>query len=115
MVLLAIMGVLRTPLTWIAFVLAAAAVSLASQRAATPVQSTGTTARVVTAANEFLATLSDAQRMQGTFAFNSSQRTGWSNLPSGIFRRNGLRLGDLTGPQRSAALKLVAAALSREG
>ena len=115
MLLLAIMRLLRTPLTWVALVVATAAVSVASQRAATPVQSAGTTMRVVTAANDFLATLTDAQRMQGTFAFNSSQRTGWSNLPSGIFRRNGLRLGDLTGPQRSAALALVAAALSREG
>ena len=85
----------------------------AYEQAASP--SAATTARVVTAANAFLATLTDAQRMQGTFAFNSSQRTGWSNLPSGIFRRNGLRLGDLTPPQRTAALALVASALSRDG
>jgi hypothetical protein len=51
----------------------------------------------------------------GSFAFGSSQRTGWSNLPSPIFRRNGLRLGDLLPAQRSAALALMAAALSREG
>ena len=49
------------------------------------------------------------------FGFTSSQRTGWSNLPSGIFQRNGLRFGDLTQPQREAALALVAAALSRDG
>ena len=47
--------------------------------------------------------------------FTSSQRTGWSNLPTGIFQRNGLRFGDLTSRQREAALALVAAALSREG
>jgi hypothetical protein len=70
---------------------------------------------VVAAANAFLATLSDAERAKGTFGFTSSQRTGWSNLPSGIFHRNGLRLGDMTPVQRSAALALVAAALSREG
>src|SRR5512138_131855 len=85
------------------------------QRAGAAPTNAGTTARVVTAANTFLAALNDAQRMQGMFAFDSPQRTGWSNLPSGIFRRNGLRLGDLTPPQRSAALALVAAALSREG
>ena len=74
-----------------------------------------TTPRIVTAANAFLATLNDAERAKVSFAFNSSQRTGWSNLPSGIFQRNGLRLGDLTQRQRSAALALVAVALSAEG
>jgi hypothetical protein len=73
------------------------------------------TARVVEAANGFLATLTADERAQCTFGFTSSQRTGWSNLPSGIFQRNGLRLGDLTSRQREAALILVAAALSREG
>jgi hypothetical protein len=82
----------------------------ASQSAAS-----NTTSRVVAAANAFLATLNDAQRMQGTFAFDSPQRTVWSNLPSPMFRRNGLKLADLASPQRSAALALVAAALSREG
>ena len=73
------------------------------------------TAKVVDAANAFLATLSTAERAKCTFGFASSQRTGWSNLPSGIFQRNGLRFGDMTARQREAALALVAAALSREG
>ncbi len=73
------------------------------------------TAKVVDAANAFLASLSAPERAKCTFGFNSSQRTGWSNLPSGVFQRNGVRLGDLTPRQRSAALALVAAALSREG
>jgi hypothetical protein len=73
------------------------------------------TARVVDAANAFLATLSPAERTKCTFGFTSSQRTGWSNLPTGIFQRNGLRFGDITARQREAALALVAAALSREG
>jgi hypothetical protein len=73
------------------------------------------TAKTVTAANDFLATLSNAERAKVTFAFNSPQRTGWSNLPTGVFQRNGLRLGDLTQRQRSAALGLVASALSTEG
>src|SRR5262249_35237756 len=73
------------------------------------------TEKVVNAANAFLATLSDAERAKGTFTFNSSQRTGWSNLPSGVFQRHGLRFGDLTQRQRNAALALVAAALSRDG
>jgi hypothetical protein len=73
------------------------------------------TAKTVAAANDFLATLSNAERTKVTFAFNSPQRTGWSNLPTGVFQRNGLRLGDLTQRQRSAALGLVASALSTEG
>jgi uncharacterized protein DUF3500 len=73
------------------------------------------TARVVAAANAFLATLSDAERTRAAFDFAGSQRTGWSNLPTGIFPRNGLRLGDLNTRQREAALALVAAALSRSG
>lgn len=82
---------------------------------AAPAVSGGVTVKVVQAANAFLATLSPAEQAKGTFAFSSTQRTGWSNLPTGIFQRNGLRFGDLKPPQREAALKLVAAALSREG
>jgi hypothetical protein len=73
------------------------------------------TAKVVDSANAFLATLTAAERAKCTFGFASSQRTGWSNLPSGIFQRHGLRFGDLTSQQRGAALALVAAALSRDG
>jgi hypothetical protein len=92
----------------------------ALQRASSPAPPTSAaqgavTARVVTAANAFLATLSEAERATCTFGFTSSQRTGWSNLPSGIFQRNGLRLGDMTSRQREAALALVASALSRDG
>src|SRR5215510_2942663 len=76
---------------------------------------TATTAKVVSAANAFLDTLSQAEKTKVSFAFNSSQRTGWSNLPTGVFKRNGLRLGDLTQQQRSAALPLVASALNRDG
>lgn len=58
------------------------------------------TPRVVDAANAFLATLSAPEKAKVTFGFTSSQRTGWSNLPSGIFQRNGLRFGDLTQQKR---------------
>jgi hypothetical protein len=84
-------------------------------QSAPPAAKGAVTGRVVAAANGFLATLSDAERTRATFEFAGSQRTGWSNLPTGIFQRNGLRLGDLTAPQREAALALLAAALSRSG
>ena len=86
------------------------------QRAGSPrAADATTTARVVAAANAFLDTLDAGQRAKATFDFRSTQRTGWSNLPSGIFQRNGLRLGDLTNRQRDAALALVASALSADG
>jgi hypothetical protein len=99
---------------WI--ILVALASPLGFERAAAPAVNGGVTVKVVQAANAFLATLSPAELAKGTFAFSSAQRTtGWSNLPTGIFQRNGLRFGDLKPQQREAALKLVAAALSREG
>ena len=73
-----------------------------------PQRTGAVTAKVIEAANAFLGTLSADERNKCTFGFTSSQRTGWSNLPSGIFPRNGLRLGDLTSRQREAALALVA-------
>src|SRR5262245_60380185 len=112
----ATVGVMTLRRTLIASLVLATAVAtaIASQRQSSPASSR-TTPQIVTAANAFLASLTDAQRMQGTFAFGSPQRTGWSNLPSPMFHRNGLRLGDLMPAQRSAVLALMAAALSREG
>jgi len=105
---------LRPTLFAVSVLAAATVTAIASQRQATSVASRATP-QIVAAADAFLSSLTDAQRMQGTFAFGSSQRTGWSNLPGPMFHRNGLRLGDLMPAQRSAALSLVAAALSREG
>lgn len=74
------------------------------------------TAQAVAAATAFLATLSDSQRAAGVFAFNNSaQRKKWSNLPTPLYTRAGLRLGNLTAPQRAAALASLAAVLSQPG
>lgn len=105
------MNIARTPLL-IAIILPFVAAS--SRQSAVPRES-GATPAIVATANAFLAALNDAQRTRGTFGFESPQRTGWSNLPTGIFQRNGLRLGDLTAAQRRAALDVMAAALSRNG
>jgi hypothetical protein len=68
------------------------------------------------AAKKFLATLDDAQRGKGVFDFkDEAQRQRWSNLPPGIFQRAGLRMGDLTAPQRDAAMAVLAAVLSPQG
>jgi hypothetical protein len=75
-----------------------------------------TTPKVVSAAEAFLATLSADQKSKAIFAFdNNTQRARWSNFPTGIFQRAGLRFGDLTQAQRDAALKMVAATLSSKG
>src|SRR4029453_724982 len=74
------------------------------------------TAGIVAATKKFLSTLDDAQRGKVVFEFkNEGQRKRWSNLPTSIVKRGGLRMGDLTKPQREAVLAVLAAALSPQG
>jgi hypothetical protein len=73
------------------------------------------TARIVDAANALLATLDDAGRAKVRFPEGSPQKARWSNLPTGIFERAGLRLGDLTPAQRAAAMALLGTAFSADG
>ena len=74
------------------------------------------TLRVVTAADKFLSALDATQREKVLFAFDDDkQRVRWSNLPVTNVPRAGLRMGELNAAQRSAALALVAAVLSRRG
>lgn len=80
-----------------------------------PAKESDTTGKTVAAAKALLATLDDAGRAKVSFPFNSDQKTKWSNFPTGIFQRNGLRLGDLTAAQREAVMKLLATALSKQG
>ena len=51
-------------------------------------------------------------RSKVQFPFDSPQKSRWSNLPTGIFQREGLRLGDLTPAQRTAAMALLSTARS---
>ncbi|MFJ1971086.1 DUF3500 domain-containing protein [Streptomyces sp. NPDC087903] len=74
------------------------------------------TAQVVAAANAFLATLSDEQKDTVLYDFDdAAKKTGWSNFPTPVVERNGLKLGDLTDEQEAAALKVMEAALSKKG
>ncbi|MFF3500328.1 DUF3500 domain-containing protein [Streptomyces sp. NPDC003247] len=74
------------------------------------------TAEVVRAANAFLATLSDEQKETVLYDFDDeAKKTGWSNFPTGVVNRNGLKLGDLTDEQEAAAMKVMKAALSEHG
>jgi hypothetical protein len=80
-----------------------------------PAKGSDATGKTVAAAKAFLATLDDAGRGKVSFAFDSDQKSKWSNLPVGAYKRNGLRWGDLSTAQRDAALKLLATALSKQG
>src|SRR5437763_1884543 len=80
------------------------------------VPTTGKSTEIADAAKKFVATLDDGQLGKVVFDFkDEAQRKRWSNFPSGIFQRAGLRMGDLTPPQREAAMAVLAAALSPQG
>jgi Protein of unknown function (DUF3500) len=94
--------------------------TLVAQRQATPASKSSSgqadsTTRIVSSAQVFLATLDDAGRTKVQFPFDGPQKTRWSNFPTGIFKREGLRLGDLTAQQRAAVMSLLSVALSRDG
>ena len=74
------------------------------------------TPRIVNAAKTFLATLDERQRQGVVYAFDDAkQRVRWSNLPTTMVPRGGIALKDLSSAQRSAAMALVASALSPKG
>ena len=73
------------------------------------------TASIVAAAQAVLKTLDDAGRAKVQFPFEGPQKTKWSNLPSGIFKREGVRLADLTPAQRTAVDRLLSTAFSKDG
>jgi Protein of unknown function (DUF3500) len=74
------------------------------------------TTRVVDAANAFLGTLTAAQQTTVSFAYtDTAQRAKWSNFPTGLFQRNGLRWGDMNDAQRAALMTLLGTVLSPSG
>ena len=74
------------------------------------------TARLVKAADGFLATLDGDEKTKVRFAYeDGKQRARWSNFPTGFVPRAGLSLEDLTPVHREAAMAVVAAALSPKG
>jgi len=72
-------------------------------------------ARIVKAAQAVVTSLDDAGRKKIQFAFDSAQRTKWSNLPSPMFQRDGIKLADLSIAERGAVMKLLQTALSKDG
>jgi len=89
-----------------------------AQRSATsaaPAAQSSATAKIVSAAQAFANSLDDAGKAKLQFPFDGPQKTRWSNLPSPMFKREGIRVGDLAQPQRAALTALLTAALSADG
>src|SRR6188472_2886416 len=107
------------PVVALALAVAIAVTVVAQQsKPATPATAAGSadaTARIVASAQAVLQTLDDAGRQKVQFPFDSPQKTKWSNFPSGIFKREGIRLADLSAPQRAAVMSLLSTALSPMG
>jgi hypothetical protein len=85
-------------------------------QAAPPSATSKATAEIADAAQSFLATLDETLRRKVVLEFqDEAQRKRWSNFPTVVVKRGGLRVGDLTKPQHEAAMKLLAISLSPQG
>lgn len=85
---------------------------------ATAVASTGedATPAIVAAANAFLDSLTEEERAAVLFDFSDTeQRQQWSNLPEGLFERDGLMWGNLDEDSQQAWLGVLQAILSDDG
>ncbi len=102
-----------------AFIVSSATLAPANAQGAATAEATASaedsTPKIVTAVNAFVATLTDAQKATALFDFNSNQKSNWSNFPSPFYKRNGLRLADMTQAQQDSAMAIVATVLSKQG
>lgn len=73
------------------------------------------TPRATEAARSFLDSLDAKLREKAIYEFDSQKKSNWSNLPVTMVPRNGVRMGDLTKEQRTKAMSVVAAVLSKSG
>ena len=82
-----------------------------------PAQNSSSVAsKIVASANGFLSSLDEGQRSKVMFDFNDAeQRKKWSNLPTSMVPRAGLKMGDLSAAQKKAAMGLLATTLSKRG
>ena len=99
-------------------VLGAVAASVSAPQATSrsaPTAAADATARIVASAQALLGALDEADRSKVQFPFDSPQKARWSNLPTGMFKREGLRLGDLAPAPRAAAMALLSTAFSPAG
>ena len=73
------------------------------------------TARIAASAQAILTALDEAHRAKVQFPADSPQKTNWSNLPSPMYQRHALRIGDLTPAERASVMAMLNVALSRDG
>ena len=85
-------------------------------RAAAPSPEVERSAAIFNAVSYFVSTLTPAQASAIIYAApNPTQQARWSNLPTGIYQRNGLKIGGMTTTQVNALWAMLAAVLSPEG
>ena len=70
---------------------------------------------MASAAEAFLESLTPDQRAQATFTMESDEREKWHFIPTEMFPRNGLTLGEMSDEQRARAHDLLSAGLSQRG
>lgn len=97
-----------------AVVLGGSRLRLVAAQDSTPVA--GSNVDIVTAANDFLATLSDDEKSAVLFDWtDSAQRQRWSNFPEGLFDRAGLMWGNISEDVQNAWLNLMQVTMSEDG
>ena len=70
---------------------------------------------MTSAAEAFLESLTPDQHAQATFTMASDEREKWHFIPTEMFPRNGLTLGEMNDEQRARAHDLLSAGLSQRG
>ncbi len=85
-------------------------------RAYGPVPEADRAAAIYAAVSAFVNTLTAAQVSTVIHSANdTTQRARWSNLPTGIYQRDGLKIGSMTAAQTHALDAMLRAVLSPEG
>jgi hypothetical protein len=93
-----------------------ALVLVAAMAAGAVVSGQRASARMVTAANQFLGALTPEQRAKAAFALdNNTERMRFNFIPTEAFPRNGLTIKEMTEPQRKLAHELLKTGLSDRG
>ncbi|OHV59942.1 hypothetical protein BCD48_41000 [Pseudofrankia sp. BMG5.36] len=88
----------------------------ATSSASTSAASGDATPGIVAAANAFLATLTADEKFHVLFDWSdTAQKARWSNLPQGLYQRDGLMVGNLSTEKVNAFLAVMKATLSTEG
>jgi hypothetical protein len=101
---------------WTAFTSSTGGVPRLFYKANGPVPLVDRSTAIYNSVSAFVATLTPAQATSIIYPANdATQRARWSNLPTGIFQRNGLKIGLMSQSQKDALWAMLATILSPEG